>query len=242
MKKGKEKEVCFFFFFNGGVGIPTQHFAATTGDFFYHNASGFANKGNVGEMELGLNFPKENCEVSMKTIYGVNEFNMDSYLKFLQNPDWNFHHPGATGINYSAVSSGFYKYVSVLFKVESEIPVKKFAFGFYCAAGYSQLLSFPDVKVNMDSSSYHIVTGFSKPDSLNYYGVCLNYGLTSTLHIGRHFFIKAVADYLLSHYVFNLSFKTPTEYNGQWTAKKETIKYAYPLTILNFSLGFGYRF
>jgi hypothetical protein len=242
MKKGKAKEVCFFAQLNGGLGIPIQHFAGTTGDFFYHNASGFAERGTVEGMDIGLDFPKDNCAVSLKTFYGSNEFRMDSYLKYLQNPDWNFYHPGGNGITYTSISGGIYKYISFLFKVETEIPVKKFSFGFYCAAGSSKLISFPDVKVAMDSASNHIETGFAAREG-SHYGISLNYGAAATLHIGSHFYIKAIADYFYSHFVFDLNIISPQQNGSVWYAKTEPpTHYSYPFTLLNLSLGTGCRF
>ncbi len=240
MKKGKAKEVCPFVMIGGGLGIPTQHFASNYGDYFYHNASGFAQKGYLGTIDLGLDFPKENCQVSLKTNYGSNPFNTNGYLKYLEQPPTQIYtHPGGTGVNYSAISSGYYKYISFLIKVETQIPVKKFSFGFYCAAGSSRFISFPDVKVAMDSASNHIVTGFSIGKN---YGFALNYGTSITYHFNSHFFIKTIFDYFYCHYNFDMHFITPQENGNQWFAKQELPEhYALPVTLLNISLGLGYR-
>src|ERR1700751_5238692 len=69
MRKGKAQEICGFVLLTGGVAIPAQHFASAYGDFYYHNASGFAKNGYAGTLDAGLTFPKENCEVSLKTSY-----------------------------------------------------------------------------------------------------------------------------------------------------------------------------
>jgi hypothetical protein len=240
MRKGKAQEICGFVMFSSGVALPTQHFASAYGDFYYHNASGFAQAGRMGILDMGLTFPKENCEISLKTSYGSNPFDMDRYLRYLREPPSQvYEHPGGPGVTYTAVSSGLYKYVSLLLKVESEVAVKKFSFGLFCAGGTAKLLSFPDVKVAMDSASNHIIAGFSGGE---HFGMTLNYGLSATYHCNSHLFVKMVADYLYSHYVFNIDYITAKENGNVWYTKEEAIHYAVPVTVINISLGVGYRF
>src|SRR5665213_1883649 len=159
-KPKKIKDLSGFVLLSGGIAIPTQHFASVYGDYYYHNASGFAKRGTIESVEAGLNFPQENCEVSVKTNYCTNPFDMNAYVQNQKEPPTQIYlHPGGPGVNYSAISSGEYKYVSCLLKVESEYAIKKFSFGFLTAIGTSKFLSYPDVKIAMDSASNHVVVG-----------------------------------------------------------------------------------
>lgn len=239
MKKGKAQEVCGFVTLTGGVALPTQHFRSAYGDYYYHNASGFAMNGYSGTLDAGLTFPKEFCEISLKTSYASNQFDMDRYLRYLREPPTQVYPQPGAGVTYSPISSGFYKYISVILKIEAEVPVKKFAFGFFCGAGTAKFLSFPDVKVAMDSASNHVVTGFSAD---NHFGTTLNYGVTATYHCNAHLYIKLIGDFLYSHYVFNLDYITAHETGNVWYTKEEPLHYALPVTAMNVTLGMGYRF